>query len=454
MVAGLSTPNRGWRAAHNSCHRDEMPPSESVSAKTDVRRTTVAASVGTMIEAYDVVVYGFFAVILAEQFFPRSSPTAALLNTFAIYAVGFAVRPLGGLAFGRIGDRRGRRPALVGTLLLMAVATVGIALLPTYRTIGVWAPLLLLICRLVQGFAIGGESAGANLLIMEHAAAGRQGRAVSINQIAGSLALAAAATTSFVLASLLSDAQLAAWGWRLPFLTAVPLVLVGLYIRLRVAESPAFRDAQARPAVPLAAALRTAKWGMLVLAGWLAANALASYLIVGYTPTYLIRVVGLSPAGAFGASLAVVIVTIAGAFVGGYLVDRHRPWVVAAGCAAGIALTAVPGFLITQRGGVAAAIIGQAIFAAFVGAASTVSAVLSLLLFPVHVRYTAVALTYQVTLTLVGGTAPYVSTLLVAGTGDPIAPAWYLVGVALISVAAAVLGVRPRLATHATDRSP
>jgi MHS family proline/betaine transporter-like MFS transporter len=426
-----------------------MHASESVLAKTDVRRATVAASVGTMIEAYDVVIYGFFAVILAEQFFPRSSPTAALLNTFAIYAGGFAIRPLGGLAFGHIGDRLGRRPALVGTLLLMAVASAGIALLPTYRTIGVWAPLLLLICRLVQGFAIGGESAGANLLILEQAPAGSRGRFVSINQIAGALALAAAATTSFALASLLSHAQLAAWGWRLPFLTAFPLALVGLYIRLRVAESPAFHAAPARPAFPLVAALREARWGMLVLGGWLAANGLASYLIVGYMPTYLIRVVGLSPAGAFGASLAVVIVTIAGSLVGGYLVDRHRPWLVAAGCATGMALTAVPGFLITQRGGVAAAIVGQAVFAAFVGGASTVSAMLSLLLFPVHVRYTAVALTYQITLTLVGGTAPYVSTLLVTGTNNPIAPAWYLVGVALISLATAVLGVRPRLAARA-----
>src|SRR4051794_2913971 len=144
------------RAGHDSCDGDEMHPSESVSARNDVRRATVAASVGTVIEAYDIVIYGFFAVILAEQFFPRSSPTAALLDTFAIYAVGFAIRPLGALAFGHVGDRRGRRPALVGTLLLMAVASGCVALLPTYRTIGLWAPLLLLICRLVQGFAIGG----------------------------------------------------------------------------------------------------------------------------------------------------------------------------------------------------------------------------------------------------------------------------------------------------------
>ncbi len=434
---------------HDACNGDEMSQSTSVSATIDVRRTTIAASLGTMIEAYDIVIYGFFAAILAEQFFPSSSPTAALLNTFAIYAVGFAVRPLGGLVFGHVGDRRGRRPALVSSMVLMAVAAAGIGLLPTYRTIGVWAPLLLLICRLLQGFAIGGESAGANLIILESASAGGRGRAVSFNQIAGTLAVAGAATTSFVLASLLTEAQLEAWGWRLPFLTALPLALAGLYIRLRIAESPAFRAAEALPALPVAVALRTAKMGMLVLAGWLLANALSSYLIVGYTPTYLILVIGLTPAEAFGANLSAVIVTIAGALIGGYLVDRYSPWRVAAGCAAGMALTAVPGFLIIQQGGVVAAIAGQAVFAAFVGGASTVSAMLGLLLFPVHVRYTAVALAYQVTLTLVGGTAPYVSTVLVSGTGNPIAPAWYLTAVAVVSLATAVIGVRPRLAADA-----
>jgi MHS family proline/betaine transporter-like MFS transporter len=199
---------------------------------------------------------------------------------------------------------------------------------------------------------------------------------------------------------------------------------------------------KAPPAFPLAEALRTAKRGMLVLAGWLVLSALAGYLILGYMPTYLIRVVGLSPTGAFGTTLVLVIVVTVSALAGGYLIDRYPPWLVAVGCATGIALTAVPGFQMIQRGDVLAAIVGQGIFGMFVGATSTVTPVLGMMLFPVHVRYTAVAMSYQVTLTLIGGTAPYVSTMLIGGTGSPIAPAWYVVAMAPVSLAAAVLGLR------------
>src|SRR5690349_19657599 len=136
---------------------------------TGSRRVVVAATVGTAVEGYDSLLYGYFASVFARQFFPGGNPTAALLNTFAIFAVGFAVRPLGGIVFGHVGDRVGRRGALAGSLLTMAGATLAIGVLPTYRTVGAWAPVLLLVCRLVQGFSVGGQFVGANILLMEHA---------------------------------------------------------------------------------------------------------------------------------------------------------------------------------------------------------------------------------------------------------------------------------------------
>ncbi|HEX8631718.1 MAG TPA: MFS transporter, partial [Catenuloplanes sp.] len=216
-----------------------MPDAADVGA-TGYRRVVAAASFGTFVELYDVVVYGYFATVLAAQFFPRQDPTAALLATFAIFAVGFFVRPIGAIIFGHIGDRVGRRPALASSLLLMTVATVAFGLLPTYASVGLLAPALLLLCRVLQGLSASAEVPGAQLFILEHAPAGRRGRAVAVNNAAGHLASAAAATVALVLSGLLSADQLAAWGWRLAFLIAAPIGLLGLYVRLRLLDSPAF----------------------------------------------------------------------------------------------------------------------------------------------------------------------------------------------------------------------
>jgi MHS family proline/betaine transporter-like MFS transporter len=422
-----------------------QPSTAAVNTGPRSRRVVIAASIGTVIEAYDLLLYGYFASIFAQLFFPRSDPTAALLNTFAIFAVGFAARPLGGIVFGHIGDRLGRRTALVASILVMAGPTLAIGLLPTYRSIGVWAPALLLLCRLLQGFSAGGEIVGANILLLEHASAGRSGRWVSANQVATNAGIAAAATTSLVMARVLSEAELASWGWRLPFFAAVPLALVGVYLRLRIPDSPAFRAVAAkRLAFPLGTALRTAKRGMMIYSAWWAMVSLGAYLLIAYMVSYLIRVVGMDSAGAFGANLAAVVILAVGAITGGYLVDRYPPRAVALASAIGIALTTVPSFLIVQQGSVVAAILGQALWAACLGVAATVGATLSLSLFPVEVRYTATGFAYNLTFTLFGSTAPYVSVWLIARTGNPFIPAWYLVVVALISLTVAGIALRRR----------
>jgi MFS transporter, MHS family, proline/betaine transporter len=399
------------------------------------RRITTAVSIGTFITGYDSLLYGYFASIFAEQFFPGSDPVAALLYTFAIFAVGFAVRPLGGIVFGHIGDRLGRRAALTGSILVMATATLGIGTLPTYRTAGAWAPVLLLLCRLLQGFAMGGEYIGANVLIVEHAAAGRTGRRLSANQVAGYLGISAGGATGLLLAQGLGAADLAAWGWRLPFLGAVPLGLMGLYLRWHVPDSPAFTAGRIkRHAFPLAAAFRQVPGGILIYSGWIAMVGLGGYLLHGYLASYLIRVVGLSPAEAFLANFVSVVTLAAAALTGGYLVDRYEPAVVGTTAAAGVALLAVPCFLVIQRGTVAAAILGEIPLAACLGVAATFGATLTASQFPVDVRYTAAAFAHNATVTLFGGTAPYVSTWLIARTGSPTVPAWYLGGMALVGV--------------------
>ena len=399
------------------------------------RRITMAVSLGTFIAGYDSLLYGYFASILATQFFPRSDPTAALLNTFLIFAVGFAVRPLGGIVFGHIGDRLGRQSALVGSIMVMALATLGIGLLPTYHSVGAWGPALLVVCRLLQGFAVGGEYVGANVLIVEHATSGRTGQRISANQVAGYLGISAGAATGLVMARTLTTADLSAWGWRLPFLAAVPLGLIGMYLRWRIPDSPAFASGRIeRHAFPLAVAFRRVRGGMLIYGGWLAMVGLGGYLLHGYLASYLIRVVGLTPAQAFGANLVTVVSLAVGALAGGYLVDRYEPAAVGTAAAVGVAVLAVPGFLVIQRGTVVAAALGQIPLALCLGVAATFGATLMASLFPVDVRYTASAFAHNVTVTLFGGTAPYVSTWLIAHTGSPTAPAWYLTGMALVGI--------------------
>jgi MHS family proline/betaine transporter-like MFS transporter len=414
-----------------------------IDTESGSRRATLAISVGTLIEGYDSLLYGYFASTFARLFFPPDDPTAGLLNTFAIFALGFAARPLGGIVFGHLGDRIGRRGPLVASILVMAAATLGIGLLPTYAAIGLWAPALLLVCRLLQGFSVGGEYVGANLLIMEQATPGRAGRRVSVNQLASTLGIAAGGATSLLLASALTEAQLASWGWRLPFLFAVPLAVVGLYLRLRIPDSTAFKAAGATPLrFPLGTAMRRSWRGMLVYGAWFAMVGLGGFLLLAYLASYLKTVVGMDSAGAFGANLAAVLTIGAGALLGGVLVDRYPPWIVGVASALGVAVTVVPGFMIVQQGSVLAAIVGQAMWGACIGVATTLGATLALTQFPAEMRYAATGFAHNMTVTLFGTTAPYMSAWLISQTGNRIAPAWYLVFVACTGAAVAGLALR------------
>jgi MHS family proline/betaine transporter-like MFS transporter len=424
-----------------------MPDLRAGAGVGGYRRVLVATSIGNLIEVYDIVIYGYFATVLSQQFFPPGDPTAALLATFAIFAVGFFVRPFGAVIFGHVGDRFGRRTALAFSLLLMTLATVAFGLLPTYAVVGLLAPALLLLCRVLQGLSVSAEIPGAMLLVLEHAPANRRGLAVSINNVGAGLGTVAAAAVSLVLARLLSPDQLAAWGWRVAFLIAAPIGIVGLYVRTRLLDSPAFvalgeLARQGHP--PLARAVSTAKRGMLVLTVWFGAQTIGGYMSV-LMPSYLIRDAGLRPADAYAANLVAVLTSAAFTLLGGYLVDRFPLRRVAIAVMAGAAVTAVPGFLIiTTYRTLAAAVIGQVLFAIFLGAVFTVGALLAMTLFPTGIRFTALAVPLNIGTALFGGTAPYVSTWLAATTHSPLAPGFYLLAAAAAGTLAAIFGLRHR----------
>jgi MHS family proline/betaine transporter-like MFS transporter len=302
---------------------------------------------------------------------------------------------------------------------------------------------------MLQGLSASAEIPGAQVLILEHARSSRRGRAVALNNAAGNLGTACAASVALILAKLLSPDQLATWGWRVAFLIAAPIGIVGWYVRTRALESPEFSrlDRASRPAtVPLMLALRTAKRGMITVAVWMAAVLLAGYLLGGFLPSYLIRVAGLSPDGAFTATLSTVMLSTATMLAAGYLVDRYPLRLVAIGVMAGLAAMAVPGFLIaTSYRTLGFAILGQGMWAVFIGAAYTVGAVLSVTLFPAAIRFTATAVALNLGATLFAGTAPYIATWLVAATGSPTSVAVYLLIAASGGLLVAILGLPHRL---------
>ena len=253
------------------------PSTEQVSPHT-LRKVIIAAGIGNFVEWFDFAVYGFLATTIAQQFFPSGDTSAALLKTFAVFAVAFAFRPLGGVFFGMLGDRIGRKRTLAMTILLMAGATTLIGLLPTYAAIGVAAPILLSLIRCAQGFSAGGEYAGACAYLMEHAPSDKRAWYGSFVPVSTFSAFAAAAVVAYALEASLSAEAMGSWGWRLPFLIAAPLGLVGLYLRWKLDETPAFQAVKQEHAVahsPLKETLRNHGAAICCLGAFVSLTALS-----------------------------------------------------------------------------------------------------------------------------------------------------------------------------------
>jgi MHS family proline/betaine transporter-like MFS transporter len=403
-----------------------------------LRKVIGAAAIGNFVEWFDFAVYGFLATTIAQQFFASGDSTVALLKTFAVFAVAFAFRPLGGIVFGMLGDRLGRKRVLATTILLMAAATTVIGLLPTYAAIGLWAPALLTLVRCVQGFSAGGEYAGACAYLMEHAPQHKRAWYGSFVPVSTFSAFACAAVLAYALESNLSSAAMSAWGWRLPFLIAAPLGIVGLYLRWRLDETPAFQAVEREDAVahsPLSETLRSHGRTILCLGAFVSLTALSFYMFTTYFATYLQVAGGLDRASALLVSViallfAALICPLAGAFS-----DRvgRRMTILCTG----LWLIAVvyPAFLLASSGALIAAIAGVMLLAVGAVLSGVVTAALLSEVFPTRTRYTASAITYNMAYTLFGGTAPLLATWLIGQTGSNLSPAFYLMAVAAMALA-------------------
>jgi MFS transporter, MHS family, proline/betaine transporter len=404
------------------------------------RKAVRAAGIGNFVEWYDFALYGYFATTIADQFFPGHDPTASLLATFAVFGVGFVIRPIGGVVFGRLGDRIGRRTALMAAVVLMSLATLAIGVLPGYGAIGLLAPLLLLVCRLAQGFSAGGEQVGANTFIIEYAPPGQRGRYASTIP----MWVAAGTITAAGLALAAGQWLPAEWGWRVPFLLAGPLGVIGLYLRMRIEDSPEFRQIRAAGEIasaPLSEAIRTAKLPMLVLFGWAMINALGFYLMAGYLTSYITKELGRSSELALGSSCVGLLAFGVSAAVGGRALDRYGRIRVAVTASVSMAVVAYPAFVLIQTDNLAAVLLGQAMIGLFLGTISCTTCLLTVELFPARIRYSASALAYNLCYTVFGGSAAYVATWLVATTDSAGAPAVYLTCAAVVSACSAAFGL-------------
>ncbi|MGW2509492.1 glycine betaine/L-proline transporter ProP [Streptomyces scopuliridis] len=422
----------------------------TVTDEAAVKRAVKAASLGNAMEWFDFGIYSYLAVTIGHVFFPSGNSTVELLSSFATFAVAFLVRPLGGMFFGPMGDRIGRKKVLALTMIMMAIGTFAIGLIPSYASIGFWAPVLLIFFRLVQGFSTGGEYGGASTFIAEYAPDKRRGFFGSFLEF-GTLAgyIGAAGLVTALTAALGSDAM-QAWGWRVPFLVAGPLGLVGLYLRLRLDETPAFQKlesdtaqvSEAADSVEITTREDLARifrqyWPSLILCvALVGAYNVTDYMLLSYMPTYLSDELGYSETHGLLILLAVMAFLMLIINQVGKLNDRfgRKPLLMAG--MLGFFFLSLPAFLLIKGGGIPAITAGVLMLGlSLVCLLGTMSSALPAL-FPTEVRYGSLSVGYNLSASLFGGTTPLVITGLIGLTGDNLMPAYYAMAAALVGVIA------------------
>jgi MFS transporter, MHS family, proline/betaine transporter len=407
-------------------------------------RAIAAASIGNAFEWFDFIIYGFFAMMIARQFFPANNETASLLLTFASFGVTFIMRPFGAVVLGDLGDRHGRKAALTLTMSMMTAGTAITAFAPTYASIGILAPIMIFAARMIQGFSAGGEFGSATVFLAEQNPR-RRGFYASW-QFAGQ-GLSAVLATAFgaALTGILTAEQMEVWGWRIPFLFGLLIGPVGYYIRRRVDETLEFRSSQTISA-PLREMFTCDKTRLLVAIGTIVLLTVAAYTAV-YMPTYAIRELGLPPVGGFLAGLLAGAIQIAIVPVAGALSDRVGRLPIAVPAVVAILVSVHPLFAwLVAKPTIGSLLFMQAVIGVFVAAYAGAIAALICELFPIRVRTTAVSTSYSFAAAIFGGFAPLILASLIGVTGSNLIPSYYVMFAATVSLVA--LGAAYRLGSR------
>jgi MHS family proline/betaine transporter-like MFS transporter len=401
-----------------------------------LRRVIIAATIGNVLEWFDFLVYGFFAVTIAEVFFPASNPTVSLLITFGTFGLSYLVRPLGAIFIGTYSDRAGRKAGLTLSIGLMLVGTTLMVITPGYATIGIAAPILITIARVMQGFSVGGEFGSAVAFLVEHGGA-RKGYSASWQWATTGIVSVIVSLFGLALTTLLTHEQLVDWGWRVPYVFGLLVGPAGLYIRARIAETADFVAAEKPRGLPIGDLLRRHPVSLLLALG-AAVVSNSSYYLLLYVPTYGVKTLHLPAYTGFAATLLGGIILAVFSVVAGYWSDRIVPRTRIMLAAAWLfLLSAYPCFWLMD----AWPSLATAMFA--VGFLNLIKAGYSGVLpsvmseqFPVEIRAVGVSLAFSISVTIFGGFAPFVATWLIARTGDPLSPSYYLMATALLSIIA------------------
>ncbi len=418
---------------------DEVSTRSSAPEGPTLGRVIAAAGIGNLVEWFDYSIYGFLAAIIGGVFFASQEPATQLLASFAILAVPVFVRPLGGLFWSHFGDSIGRQRTLAIVIVVMSAATMGIGLLPGYATIGILAPILLVTARAVQGFSAGGEYAGGSCFMAEYSPAGRRGFLTSWMSVTTGSGVLVGSLLAFLLISSLPEAAMNSWGWRIPFLIAGPMGLIGLYLRLRLEDTPMFRALEAEHEVARAPLRESfaGYWRQILLAACLTLGQVVTYYaILIYTPTYLTTRLGFESSEALLSSALTVSFYVCLIPPFAALSDRiGRKPPMLAGCGA-LLLLAYPGFVLISQGGLLTAIVVQVLLGGVLLPIYTGPIVATLVeLFPTRVRYSGFANGFNAS-AVVANAAPFLATFLIARTGSDLVPAWLVVATCLVSVVA------------------
>ena len=412
----------------------------------------MSSFLGNFIEWFDYASYSYFATTIALVFFPTGNHTVAMLQTFGVFALSFVLRPIGALFWGNFGDKKGRKGALAISIMFMSGASFLIGCLPSYAMVGILAPALLLLLRMVQGFSASGEYAGAATFLGEYAPTKKRGIYCSLIPASTAIGLLAGSTLATVMTASLDSASLTAWGWRIPFLMAGPLGLVVHYIRTKLADSPVYASmtealenkqtpatAQAKSVSPLRELFQHHFKALMISFGACMLNAVGFYTVLTYLPTYLSDTVGMASAQSSTITTVCLVLYVALVFGMGHISDKFgRKKVLIGACVAFIVLT-VPAFLVLNTAQFWPVLIVElAMCATLTANDGTLSSYLTET-FPTSVRFTGFAFSFNLANAIFGGTAPFIATWLIYVTGSSIAPAWYMVAVAAVALVAMIL---------------